>query len=83
LISEHDIIVLMGHGTERRTADGDFNFIVDSGLVYLLREKINIGIWCNADQFLKKYDLKGLPTGMIISDTWKRICIALAQRGKK
>jgi hypothetical protein len=41
----------MGHGTERGLADGDFNFIVDSGLVYLLREKINIGIWCNADQF--------------------------------
>jgi hypothetical protein len=68
LISEHDIIVLMGHGTERGLADGDFNFIVDSGLVYLLREKINIGIWCNADQFFKKYALKGLATGMIISD---------------
>jgi hypothetical protein len=43
---------------KERTADGDFNFIVDSGLVYLLREKINIGIWCNADQFLKSMILK-------------------------
>jgi hypothetical protein len=68
LIKEHDIIVLMGHGTERGLADADFNFLIDSSLVYLLREKINIGIWCNADQFFQKYNLKGLATGMIISD---------------
>jgi hypothetical protein len=67
---------------KRGLADGDFNFIVDSGLVYLLREKINI-VYGVMQIFLKKYALKGLATGMIISDTWKRICIALAQRGKK
>lgn len=69
LIKEHDIIIMMGHGTEYGLTDIKFNPLIDSKLVYLLREKINIGIWCNADQFFKKYNLKGLATGMIISDS--------------
>ena len=68
LIKEHDIIVMMGHGTEKGLADADFNFLIDGQYVYLLREKTCIGIWCNADQFFKKHSLKGLATGMIISD---------------
>jgi len=69
LIKEHDVIVMMGHGTEKGLADADFNFLIDGGYVYLLREKTCIGIWCNADQFFTKHKLKGLATGMIISDT--------------
>lgn len=68
LIKEHDTIIMMGHGTEKGLADGDFNFLIDGQYVYLLKEKICIGIWCNADQFFKKHNLKGLATGMIISD---------------
>lgn len=68
LIKEHDIIIMMGHGTEKGLADADFNFIIDGQYVYLLREKICIGIWCNADQFFTKHKLKGLATGMIISE---------------
>jgi hypothetical protein len=68
LIKEHDIIIMMGHGTDKGLADGDFNFLIDGQYVYLLREKICIGIWCNADQFFMKHKLKGLATGMIISD---------------
>ncbi len=68
LIKEHDIIIMMGHGTEKGLADGNFNFLIDGQYVYLLRKKTCIGIWCNADQFFKKHSLKGLATGMIISD---------------
>ena len=68
LIKEHDIIMMMGHGTEKGLVDSDFNFLIDGQYVYLLREKTCIGIWCNADQFFKKHGLKGLATGMIISD---------------
>ena len=67
-IKEHDAIIMMGHGTKYGLADGDFNVVVDSNFVYLLREKITVGIWCNADEFYKKYDLMGLCTGMIISE---------------
>ena len=44
------------------------HFLIDSSLVYLLREKDCVCIWCNADVFVKKYKLKGFYTGMIISE---------------
>ena len=66
-IKSHDRIIMMGHGTEHGLI-GFKRFIIDSTLVYLLKEKKCIFIWCNADQFVKKYDLKGFHTGMIISE---------------
>ena len=69
-IKEHDRLIVLGHGTEKGLYDPDtFDNIIDSNLVYLLREmENNIYIWCNADVFVKKYDLKGFYTGMIISE---------------
>lgn len=73
-ISPHDeIIMMLGHGcgTGLFAPYGNDQFartIVDSRLVYLLREHKCIGIWCNADEFAKKYELKGLFSGMIISE---------------
>lgn len=66
-IKNHNRIVMLGHGSE----DGLFGFgrlIIDSTLVYLLREKQCVCIWCNADVFVEKYELKGFYTGMIVSD---------------
>lgn len=66
-IKNHDRIVMLGHGSEL----GLFGFsrvIINSSLVYLLRNKICVCIWCNADIFVKKYDLKGFFTGMFISE---------------
>lgn len=66
-------ILMLGHGCE----DGLFSpygneqfarLIVDSKLVYLLREHPCIGIWCNANMFANKYNLRGLFSGMIISE---------------
>ena len=72
LIKEHDHIVMMGHGSfygliaDQRTK----RFIIDPTMVQLLREKDEVTcIWCNADQFVKNYELAGLHTGMIISET--------------
>jgi len=67
IIKEHDRIIMLGHGTEDGLL-GYGRFIINSELVYLLREKICIYIWCNADIFVKKYSLKGFYTGMIISE---------------
>jgi hypothetical protein len=39
-----------------------------SNYVYLLRDKIGVYIWCNANVFAEKYGLKGFYTGMIISE---------------
>jgi hypothetical protein len=67
-IEEHDRIIMMGHGCEKGLFDGKYNGIITSDYVYLLRQKQCVAIWCNADVFFLKYGLKGLYTGMIISE---------------
>lgn len=54
-------------GDEQYTIE-KINHTIDGQYVYLLKDKISIGIWCNADQFFNKHKLKGLATGMIISE---------------
>lgn len=66
-IKSHDRIIMLGHGTENGLL-GFNKFVIDSNLVYLLREKYCVCIWCNADKFVQKYKLKGFYTGMIISE---------------
>lgn len=66
-IKTHDRIVMLGHGTENGLIGYD-KLVIDSTWVYLLREKICVCVWCNADVFVKKYALKGFYTGMIISE---------------
>lgn len=63
-IKDHDRIIMMGHGYP----GGLFMSHIDSTVVYLLREKECVCIWCNADQFVNKYGLKGFYTGMFISE---------------
>jgi hypothetical protein len=71
-IAEHDQIIMMGHGSP----SGLFNvssmghnfFTIGKEHVELLRDKKNIFIWCNADQFVKQHNLPGLFTGMFISE---------------
>lgn len=66
-IKAHDRIVMLGHGTPTGLL-GHGGFVINSKHVYLLREKICFCIWCNSDQFVEKYGLKGFYTGMIISE---------------
>jgi hypothetical protein len=66
-IKKHDRIIMLGHGTEKGLI-GFNHLIIDSTYVYLLKDKLCICIWCNADKFVKKYELKGFYTGMIISE---------------
>jgi phosphomannomutase len=67
-IRQHDRILIMGHGYH----GGLFGFnriMLDSTFVDLLRKfDNNVYIWCNADKFVERYDLKGFYTGMIISE---------------
>lgn len=63
----HDRIIFLGHGTEKGLI-GPQGFIMDSKFVWLLRGKPCVYIWCNADVFVKKYNLTGFYTGMIISE---------------
>lgn len=74
LIKDHDRVMMMGHGSPGGLFSvGQFNtnngYIIDSSMVDLLKEKDNsVFIWCNADQFVERYDLKGFYTGMFISE---------------
>ena len=66
-IKKHDRIIMLGHGTGWGLL-GHGRFVIDSSLVYLLREKDCVCIWCNANDFVEQYGLKGFYTGMIISE---------------
>jgi hypothetical protein len=76
-IKTHDRIVMLGHGTEHGLI-GFNKFVIDSTCVYLLRNKNCVCIWCNADEFVKKYGLKGFFTGMIISEYEEAIMYAIS-----
>lgn len=76
LIKSHDRIMMMGHGSPYGLFSvGQFNnmrgrpYIIDENMVSLLQEKENnVYIWCNADCFVDKYQLKGFYSGMFISE---------------
>lgn len=68
-IKAHDRIIMLGHGTEEGLIGFDKRgFVVNSSMIYVLREKECVCIWCNADHFVKRYRLIGFYTGMIISE---------------
>lgn len=73
-IKRHDRIMMMGHGSPGGLFSvGQFNtnngYIIDSGFLDVIGEKKNsVFIWCNADQFVKRWNLKGFYTGMFISE---------------
>lgn len=77
-LKDHDRIICLGHGTEDgliSRVGGEIRFIISAKHIQILRQKELILIWCNADQFAKKYGLSGLITGMIISEpTEAQIC---------
>jgi len=74
LIKEHDRCFFMGHGYPGGLFavgqfPGSYGTIIDGSMVSLLNEKDNnVFIWCNADQFVNRYQLKGFYTGMFISE---------------
>ena len=71
-IKSHDQILMLGHGSPYGLLNlagiGDGLYAVGEKQVPLLRDKRCIFIWCNADVFVKRYRLKGLYTGMFISE---------------
>jgi hypothetical protein len=75
-VKTHDRIIMLGHGSPSGLfAVGQFinegreTYIIDQTFVNLLKEKENnIYMWCHANQFVEKYGLSGLYTGMFISE---------------
>ncbi len=76
-IHEHDQVIFMGHGSPSGLFSvGQFpmnhpysSYIINSDLVEDLAQKDNtIFIWCNADQFVRRNNLKGFYSGMFVSE---------------
>ena len=75
MIEESDRVIMLGHGSPSGLFSiGKFQYcnnglIIDESMVAALgRKKNNMYIWCNADQFVTKHNLKGLYSGMFISE---------------
>lgn len=67
-------IMMLGHGNQyglfsKPNKKGKYDrFMITGHHVQFLRNKTCIGIWCYANLFAKKYGLKGLFSGMIVSE---------------
>lgn len=82
-IKNHDRIIMLGHGYEGGLFDPKRGVIIHSKHVYLLKEKLCYGIWCNADEFFKKYALNGFYSGMIISELEEAYTFGISASGKE
>jgi hypothetical protein len=71
-IKQHDRILMMGHGSPMGLFSvGKFygsSYVIDGHTVQHLKDKECIFIWCNADRFVEANNLKGLYSGMFISE---------------
>jgi hypothetical protein len=81
-IEQHDRIMMMGHGSPSGLFavgqfSGAYGYVINYETVSLLRNKECIFIWCNADRFVEAYNLKGLYSGMFISEVGEAIVCGL------
>ena len=73
-IKIHERVLMLGHGSpDGLFSVGQFetnnSLIIDISLITLLAEKEeNIYIWCHANKFVERYNLKGFYTGMFVSE---------------
>jgi len=77
LIEIHDRVLFMGHGSPHGLFSvGQFDvkssYIVGDNAVKALKNKDNVlYLWCNADKFVNYHKLKGLYSGMFISEVFE------------
>jgi len=84
LINDHDRIIMLGHGTNfGMLADvgAQSRLIINSQHVYLLRKKVCVCVWCNANEFVNRYALTGFHTGMIVSELDEAAMYSLPYKG--
>mgnify|MGYP003352499919 CR=1 FL=1 len=81
LIRSHDQIVMLGHGSPYGLFNvariGDGGFTIGTSEAPLLKDKQCIFIWCHADQYVRKHGLKGLSSGMFISEVGEALYCGL------
>lgn len=80
LIKSHDRIIMCGHGTPwglLSVDKFDGSYIVDYNTVPLFEDRECVFIWCNADKFVNYYGLKGLYSGMFVSEVGEALMMGL------
>lgn len=69
LIRCHDQVIMMGHGSFHGLFGPQFTTIIGAENVEALAEKDNnVFIWCHANQFVSRHNLRGFTTSMFISE---------------
>jgi hypothetical protein len=79
-IKNHDRIMMMGHGTPwglLSVDQFDCGYIIDDATASLLEGKECVFIWCNADKYVSRHSLKGLFSGMFISEVGEALMMGL------
>jgi hypothetical protein len=61
---------MLGHGSSNGLF-GKSGYVIGKNFVDLLINKSCVCIWCNADNFVKQYEIKGFYTGMFISELYE------------
>jgi hypothetical protein len=85
MIQNHDRVMMMGHGLPYGLMSvgqfhGTHGLIIDETTVKYLKEKDNsVFIWCNADQFVNHFKLKGFYSGMFISEVGEANCCGISK----
>ena len=82
LIGCHERIIMCGHGTPFGLLSvGQFegSYIIDCDTVPLFEDRECIFIWCNADRFVNMYNLKGLYSGMFVSEVGEAAVVGLGR----
>ena len=83
-IRSDDVVMMLGHGNEyglfsKPDKNGEYRrFLITDKHVQFLRDKSCIGIWCYANKFAEKYRLRGLFSGIIISELQEAIDLGVA-----
>ena len=85
LIYIHDRIIMLGHGSPKGLFGINFDrsYVIDKDTVDLLQDKECIFIWCHADQFVKEHNLKGLYSGMFVSEVVEALMYKLKNDEKQ
>ena len=73
LIEGHERVIMLGHGADRgllsRQVFRPLECVIGADNAEALSKKENsIFVWCYADEYVQHYNLKGLSTGMFISE---------------
>lgn len=80
LIKSHDRIIMMGHGSPYglfSVNQFEGAYIIDCDTVPLFEDRECVFIWCNADRFVNAYNLKGLYSGMFVSEVGEAVAMGL------